>query len=125
MAATPFQVTISSADPHALARFWSAALGYAVEDTTTLITDLRAAGVVDDSSFFPAGGQLWWNDLVGIRDPDGHGARILFQRVDHPKQAPNRLHLDLNVGPDRRASEVERLVGLGATILWEIDEPGS
>jgi predicted enzyme related to lactoylglutathione lyase len=28
------------------------------------------------------------------------------------------------VGPDRREAEVERIVGLGATIVREVDEPG-
>ena len=125
MTATPFQVTVGSADPHPLARFWAATLGYSVEDTTTLIEGLRDKGIVTEADFFEADGQLWWNDLIGVRDPDGHGPRLLFQRVDHPKTVPNRVHLDLNVGRDRRAGEVERLVALGATILWEIDEPGS
>ena len=29
---TPFQIVIDAADPHALNRFWSAAMGYEMED---------------------------------------------------------------------------------------------
>jgi hypothetical protein len=123
--AIAFQVVVDARDPHAQARFWAEALGYDVEDTTALITGLRDAGVVDDSVSFERDGRLWWNDLVGVRDPDGHRPRLLFQRtaVEKP-DARNRLHLDLNVGPERRASEVQRLQQLGATVLYEVDEPG-
>jgi hypothetical protein len=33
--------------------------------------------------------------------------------------AKNRVHLDLAIGPERRAGEVERLGALGATKLWD------
>lgn len=36
----------------------------------------------------------------------------------------NRLHLDVHAGPERREAEVERLVGLGATVLREVAEQG-
>ncbi len=125
MTATRFQVVVDARDPHAQARFWAEALGYDVEDTTALITGLRDAGVVDETVCFERDGQLWWNDLVGVRDPGGDRPRLLFQRtaVDKPP-ARNRLHLDLNVGPEQRADEVRRLETLGATILYEVDEPG-
>jgi hypothetical protein len=123
---TAFQVVVDARDPHAQARFWAQALGYDIEDTTALISGLRDAGVVTEGTdFFEANGELWWSDLVGIRDPDGRQPRLLFQRADTPKPSTrNRLHLDLNVGPDRRADEVVRLEHLGATVLYEIDEPG-
>ena len=123
--ATPFQITVDTIEPHAQARFWAEVLGYEIEDTTALIAGLRDQAVVTDADFFESDGQLWWNDLVGIRDAHGRQPRVLFQRCTIPKQSlRNRVHLDLNVGRERRADEVARLVALGATVLYEIDEPG-
>ncbi len=120
----PVQVVVSAHDPHALVRFWAEALHYEVEDTTALIEQVRDAGVAGEDMFFEAGGQLWWNDLVGASAPGGAGPRLLFQRAPEAKEGRNRLHLDLKVGPDRRDAEVARLVALGATVLYEVDEPG-
>jgi hypothetical protein len=66
---------------------------------------------------------LFWRSLVGVQDPDGDRPRLLFQRTESTKNGKNRMHLDLNVGPERRAAEVTRLEGLGATVLYETDEP--
>jgi predicted enzyme related to lactoylglutathione lyase len=35
------------------------------------------------------------------------------------------VHLDVHVGADNAAAEVARLVELGATVLYRVDEPGS
>jgi hypothetical protein len=122
--ATQIQVVIDTHDSLAQARFWATALGYEVEDNTALIERVTAAGLATEADWFEDGGRLYWNGLVAARDPDGSGPRILFQRVPESKQVKNRVHLDLNVGPDRRADEVARLVAAGATELYEIDEPG-
>ena len=77
----------------------------------------------------PAGLARWWAELLGWRityeDPeevvleppagtseDGISPDILFLKVDDPKEAKNRLHIDLR--PDDREAEVERLVDMGA-----------
>ena len=39
-----WKIVIDCADPHAQAAFWSAALGYTVEDNSVLIEQLLAAG---------------------------------------------------------------------------------
>jgi len=44
-------------------------------------------------------------------------AGILFQAVPETKAVKNRVHLDLLVGPDDHDGEVERLQGLGATVV--------
>jgi hypothetical protein len=119
---TSVQVVIDALDPHAQARFWAAALGYQVEDTTELIRGVLAAGH-GEAVGVGVVGQMWWNNLVGARPADGSGPRLLFQRTDAPKDGKNRVHLDLNVGRDRGAAEVERITALGATMLYEIDEP--
>jgi hypothetical protein len=76
-----------------------------------------------------------WNDVAALVDPEGVMPRLFFQRVPEPKTAKNRVHLDVGVsgGPevahdDRRPkvdAAVERLVGLGATMVranHEVDE---
>ena len=40
------------------------------------------------------------------------------------KSVKNRLHLDLHPGDGRRDAEVERLTGLGASVLREVKEAG-
>jgi hypothetical protein len=122
--ATPIQIVVDARDPLSQARFWASALGYEVEDNTELITGVLDAGHAGPDDIIEVDGQLYWRDLVAARDPDGGGPRLLFQRNDRPKADKNRLHLDVNVGRDQRAAAVERLEGLGARLLYDIDEPG-
>ena len=53
--------------------------------------------------------------------PDGIGPSLEFIVVPEDKTVKNRVHLGFNT-PDLDA-EIERLVGLGATIAWEEDFP--
>ena len=123
MPATPIQIVIDAAEPLTQARFWADALGYDVEDTTDLINRVLDAGHTTRDDIHEDDARLYWNDLVGIGDPDSNGPRLLFQRNPNAKRDKNRVHLDLNVGDDRRDAEVERLHQLGAKVLYEIDEP--
>ncbi|HET9442135.1 MAG TPA: VOC family protein [Acidimicrobiales bacterium] len=81
------QVIVDARDPVALGRWWREALGWVV--------------VNDDPEEFE------------IRPAADRLPGLLFARVAEPKSAKNRLHLDLR--PDDRDAEVERLVALGAT----------
>ena len=127
--AVRFQIVIDCQDPEPLARFWAAALGYALEPP-------------------PAGFATWddyWRDVgVGedelgigqdcIIDPDGRGPRIWFQVVPERKAAKNRLHLDISVSGGRAFpletrrrrvdAEAERLAGLGAAYVRALSEEG-
>ena len=47
---------------------------------------------------------------------------LTIQRVPEGKTAKHRLHLDLFVSDD--GPEIERLVGLGATVLVPAEGPG-
>ena len=95
MAAHIGMVTIDTADPHALAGFWTAALDMKiVSDFGGEYLVLRGAG-----------------DLA-----------IGLQRVPEPRHGKNRVHLDLSTKD--RAAEVARLVGLGASIVEEHTMPG-
>ncbi|QDY78451.1 VOC family protein [Streptomyces qinzhouensis] len=127
-----WKLTVDSNDPIAQADFWAAALGYEVEDHSTLIGGLRAQGYLPDDSTEQRYGRDVWRDYAAVRHPDdpydkakgvGLGRRLLFQRVPEAKTGKNRLHLDLHVGAERRAAEIARLEELGATVLYEQHQP--
>lgn len=81
------QVVIATPDPVALGRWWTEALGWVI--------------VNDDPAEFE------------IQSEPGRLPGIMFLTTDEPKHGKNRLHIDLR--PDDQASEVERLIGLGAS----------
>src|SRR6478736_2606713 len=78
---------------------------------------------------------VWWADLLGYHeDPDDpnepeHGEcmifsadeshRLLFVEVEDAKQVRNRVHLDLRPTDRPRDEEVERVTGLGATVVQD------
>ena len=80
------QTVVDAADPTALGQWWKEALGWVV--------------VNDDADEFE------------IRPSPDHLPGLLFASVPEPKSGKNRLHLDIR--PDDRDAEVERLVALGA-----------
>jgi Glyoxalase-like domain len=87
-------LVIDCADPIGLAAFWASALGFEVTAQSQEEGDVWA--------------------VVG--QPERKGLYIYFQQVLEGKIAKNRLHLDLR--PSRtRDEEVERLRGLGASVL--------
>ncbi|MGY1453419.1 VOC family protein [Streptomyces sp. SS8] len=128
-----WKLVIDCADPHRQADFWAAALGYLVEDNSTLIERLLGLGVVGEDILVEHHGRRAWRDLAAARhpgdpaDPDsgtGLGRRLLFQRVPEPKTVKNRLHIDVHSGPGRRDETVARLEGLGASAIRQVREPG-
>ena len=140
-----WKLVVDCVDPHAQADFWAAALAYTVEDHSALVERLLGLGAVPAELTVESHGHLamgvppversreWGRDLAAVRHPGdpyeeesgtGLGRRLLFQRVPEPKTVKNRLHLDLHPGPDRRVAEVERLTGLGASVLREVREAG-
>jgi catechol 2,3-dioxygenase-like lactoylglutathione lyase family enzyme len=87
MASRLFSVCIDAHDPLALAQFWAEALGLRI------VTENPEEVIVGaDERSFPG---------------------LCFLLVPDTKVIKNRLHLDL--APDDRDAEVERLIGLGAT----------
>jgi catechol 2,3-dioxygenase-like lactoylglutathione lyase family enzyme len=123
------QVTFDCADPGALAGFWAEVLGYRLDDPpagfATWDEALDAWGIPAEHR----------NDRSAVRDPDGNGPRLFFQKVPEGKTAKNRLHLDVRAAPGlegeaRMAAleqECERLLPLGATRVrrYEAEEAGS
>ena len=74
----------------------------------------------------------FWSEVTGWReDPDdpnhpddpegrivaGQGFSLLFIPVPEPKAGKNRMHLDLLPTNRGRDEEVERLLGIGATLV--------
>lgn len=127
-----WKVVIDAGKPHAQADFWAAALHYEVEDNNALIQRLLELGALPREATVEYHARLAFRDLIAVRHPEdpyeeesgmGLGRRLLFQRVPEAKTVKNRLHLDLHPGEGRRAAEVERLRGLGATVLREVKEP--
>ncbi len=116
---TTIQVAIDCQDPHRLAAFWAEALRYEVEDHSAIVRAVLDAGHAGPDDVVELDGRLAWREAAACRDPQGSGPRLLFQHVPEPKTAKNRVHLDLHVGEDRRDAEVQRLLGLGATHLWD------
>jgi len=90
-------ITIDCAEPRALARFWTAALG------TTVAQD--------------HGGEF----LV-LAPPPAGGLPLGLQRVPEPRAGKNRVHVDFH--GDDRGAEVKRLVELGAKEVGEHSVPG-
>lgn len=116
------QITIDCKDPHLVADFWAAALGYEVEDVASGIREILAAGHATDADTATHNGRLVWRDGSAARDPEGRRPRMYFQMVPELKGAKNRVHLDVHVGADKVADEVARLEALGARRLYEASQ---
>ena len=83
------------ADAYALSEFWKQVLGY-----VDLPDDPNEPG----------------HEECMILDPET-GHRLLFIEVPDAKSVKNRVHLDLRPRELTRDEEVERLLGLGATVF--------
>jgi hypothetical protein len=131
--AVAYKVVFDAVDPHRQAFFWADVLGYVVEDNSTFIRSLLDAGAITDGEVTEFDGRLFFSSGAAARDPYspvdergvGLGGRVLFLAVPEHKTTKNRVHLDVHVGAENAAAEVARLVGLGATVLYRVDEPGS
>ena len=112
-------VVVDCSDPDRAATFWAAALAYEkLEYPPKMRQDLLDGGLTEEDLL----------DRAVAVDPSGEGPRLFFQRVPEPKSVKNRVHLDVNATPGRRATkaevdaEVERLKGLGATVIRQHDQ---
>jgi hypothetical protein len=124
--AVPVDVTIDCREPEKLARFWRALLGYVDRPVPPGYPSWedydRAAGVPETE--LDAGS--------AAIDPAGRGPRLFFQRVPEPKQAKNRVHLDVHVSDglaspaavaEKVRAEVARAQRLGATAIRTNTDP--
>jgi len=90
-------VTIDCAEPQHLAAFWSEALGVSIQGD--------------------------YGDFVFLARPVDGGPVLGLQRVPEPRSGKNRVHVDLSGGS--RVTEVQRLVGFGATVVARQDLSGA
>jgi Glyoxalase-like domain len=115
-----FQVTQDSADPHTLADWWAATLGWQVEPSDeAFIRRMIDEGHAAEGDTKIHNGSLVWKEGAAIRHPDGldRAPRVLFQLVPEEKVVKNRMHLDVRVGADDVDSVVDKLTARGATFL--------
>lgn len=92
-------ITVDAANPYQLATFWSTVTGWPVSDQ-------------DEPG----------DDEVLVEAPAPIPG-LLFIRVPEGKTGKNRVHLDLGPTERTRDEEVERLLGLGATIFADHRKP--
>jgi hypothetical protein len=92
-------VTVDCADPRRVAEFWSAALDQPIDE--------------GGSEFFVT---------IGLHD-QASTTGWFFIKVPEGKSGKNRVHVDLR--SDDRATEVARLIGLGAQPFGDYDEYGA
>ncbi|MEZ5343013.1 MAG: VOC family protein [Acidimicrobiales bacterium] len=113
------QIAFNAKDPHTLADFWAAALGYDIVADEAFVEAMIEQGFATEDDTIRHNGILTWADGAAASDPEGLLPRFYFQRSTTEKVGPNRLHFDLQVGPEHRDDEVKRLIDLGATRLWD------
>lgn len=89
-------ITFDCHDPQLLAAFWAGAM------------DLEVEGDSDEFARLSAG---------------QGGIHFAFQKVPEGKVAKNRVHLDLN--SDNMAETVEKLVGLGGSVVQQRSSPNT
>lgn len=112
-------IVFDCADPDRVAAFWAAALGYEKGEFPPEMRQALLDGGLSEDELL---------DRSIAEDPGGEGPRLFFQRVPEHKHVKNRVHLDINAAPGRRASraevdaEVERLKGLGASVIRTHDQ---
>jgi glyoxalase superfamily protein len=86
-------ITVDCADPKRLAEFWS-----------------EVTGFTDFDEDYPE---------IALLTPDGH-PDLMFIAVPEGKTVKNRLHLCVQPTDRTRDEEVERLRGLGATMVDDL-----
>lgn len=96
-------VTFDCDNAITLSEFWSQALGREIDP-----------GAEETGVHFAS---------IGRSEEGTSGPVLMFIKVPEGKTAKNRVHLDLDAVD--RAAEVDRLVGLGATVIHDRDEWGT
>jgi hypothetical protein len=119
MASKLGNITFDCADPTALATFWADVFHYPrPEWPEDMKAELLAGGLTEADL----------SNKSAVDDPGGEGPRFFFQRVPEGKTAKNRMHIDIQAVPGRRATDEEmaaekdRIVALGATVVVEYDD---
>jgi Glyoxalase-like domain len=101
MTALVHNITFDCANAYRLGAFWSQVTGYQEDPEDPNEPEHTEALLVA---------------------PDGL-ARLLFIQVPEPKTVKNRVHLDLVPTDRTRDDEVDRLLGIGATLVADHRKP--
>jgi hypothetical protein len=96
------ELAIDCADPHGLARFWCSVLDYEVQDDQDEFVAIGSPTVPE-----------------GKHRPGPVPPMLTFAPVPEGKTVKNRLHLDVNPTDRSQDEEIARLIGLGATVLYD------
>jgi catechol 2,3-dioxygenase-like lactoylglutathione lyase family enzyme len=106
-------------DPEKLSHFWSDVFGYPHQRFEGELRDTLIASGLTNADLAKRG---------LAEDPAGVGPRLFFQHADGPKAQRNRVHLDIHVAANGRATreeleaEKDRLISLGATVVRLVDQ---
>jgi hypothetical protein len=113
------QITVDCSDSVRVAVWWAEALGWDFVDLDpTRFESLKAQGFCsDEDTVTLADGRLSWRNGAAIEHPTDRTRRFYFENVPEAKTVKNRLHIDVQVGPDRRDAQVHRLVQMGASVI--------
>lgn len=76
------------------------------------------AQVLTDFSIDQGAGMSPDDEECGLTDAEGRS--LLFLKVLEPKSGKNRMHLCISSVDGDRDSEVDRIVGLGATVINDL-----
>ncbi len=107
-------IVFDCTEPDRVAAFWAAALAYEKGEYPPEMRQALLDGGLKEEELA---------DRSIAEDPSGQGPRLFFQRVPEAKTVKNRVHLDINATPGRRATgpeleaEGRRLTELGATVI--------
>ena len=94
-------ITFACKDPPLLAAFWASVLGYRIQAVPPEFLEALEAEGLD------------LNMAAAIVDTQGNGPRLFFEKKDKSPTQTAPIHLDVNTSD--RATEVSRLVALGAS----------
>jgi hypothetical protein len=96
------ELAIDCADPSGLARFWCSVLDYEVQGDDDGVITIGSPAV-------PEG-----KNRLGPVPPV-----LTFAHVPEGKIVKNRVHLDVNPTDRSQDDEIARLIGLGATVIYD------
>ena len=102
MASKFTELAIDCADPDVLARFWCSVLDYEVQDEDDGLVAIGPATIPEGKNH------------LGPVPP-----MLTFAHVPEGKTVKNRLHLDVNPTDRSQDEEIVRLIGLGATVIYD------
>lgn len=99
-------------------RMASRASNFCIDASDPYAQTLWWAQVLDDFVVDPADEMAPGDEECGLTGPDDR--YLLFLRVPEPKTVKNRMHICLRPTDRGRDEEIERILGLGATLVADL-----